>query len=74
MKKFLAVFLAGLMALSMAACGGSPAPSSTAPTPESSGTPAPEAPSGDGAGASAEVAKPSSPYRYSMASGSVGGN
>ncbi len=30
MKKFLAVFLAGLMALSMAACGGSPAPSSTA--------------------------------------------
>ncbi len=74
MKKFLAVFLAGLMALSMAACGGSPAPSSTAPTPESSGAPAPEAPSGDGAGASAEVAKPSSPYRYSMASGSVGGN
>lgn len=68
MKKLISITLALILTLSMAACG------STAP---SSPAPAAPAPAGDAPAASpsgGEIAKPASPKKYSMASGSVGGN
>ncbi|MBQ9034145.1 MAG: amino acid ABC transporter substrate-binding protein [Lachnospiraceae bacterium] len=58
MKKYFALLLAGMMALSLAACGGSSAPASSEPAAETAaeaeGTEA-EAPAADAAGAEAEA-------------------
>ncbi|MEG1943519.1 MAG: hypothetical protein RR049_06845, partial [Angelakisella sp.] len=65
MKKLLSICLAAVLVLSMVACGGAPAAAS----------PAPAAPAASGGAAGTGVpAPPSSPKKFSMASGSVGGN
>ncbi|MEG2834246.1 MAG: TAXI family TRAP transporter solute-binding subunit, partial [Ruthenibacterium sp.] len=63
MKKLIALALSTALVLSLTACGGSTAPAASA-APAGSTTTA----------ADGTVAKPSSPKKFSMASGSVGGN
>lgn len=70
MKKLTALLLAGTMVLTLAACGGKkePAPQESAAAPQPSAATEVNEPS------TGEVAKPSSPIRYSLGSGSSGGN
>ncbi|MEG2673224.1 MAG: TAXI family TRAP transporter solute-binding subunit [Ruthenibacterium sp.] len=65
MKKLIALALSTALVLSLTACGGG-----TAPAPANSAAPA----GSTTATADGTVAKPASPKKFSMASGSVGGN
>lgn len=71
MKKIVALLLAALMVLSLAACGEKPAetPAGTNTPADNSGSET-KAPEGNGG----EIAAPASPERYSLGSGSSGGN
>lgn len=77
MKKWLAILTAGAMAVSMTACGGSSAGTTTAEAAKTeaagTGTEAPKAET-DAKQADGEIAKPSSPLRYSLGTSSSGGN
>lgn len=70
MKKLISCLLSAMLIISLAACGGTSAPAaSQAPA----AAPAPAASTAAPAGTT-EIPEPSSPFKYSMASGSVGGN
>ncbi len=76
MKKLLALLLTLTMIAGLTACGSSNAPSASSAAPaQSEAASEPQAESETPADNGAEeIAPPASPYKYSMASGSVGGN